>query len=399
MIRLHYYLDTRAVPEGAEAPLKLAVSKRGTTAMLPTGVSLRPCEWDGKGQRITKHPRKASLESYLRGMRYKAEELLRPKIVDGTLAKMTAYDIRDQIAEMFSGKASGETLGVWWERTRNDASRSEGTREYFDSARKALIAHDERAMSRRTLDLTDKYVKGFYDWLREKYAHATANGYFYCFSAVINTASEGKDADYDIVKKVASANNTASKRKNLTAKQLHILFNHTPYTKNGERYLDLFKMSFYLRAANPKDISRMTVKDIYNGRVIFARSKTGNPYTIKIEPELQELIDKHSDGERLFADFKHYDKYKTLLTSACDYFARVCPKLGIPCVTANWMRHSWASLAFELEATMDLVSASLAHSLGGARVTSTYVHIQDTQIDELARKIYDLVNAEGEKDK
>lgn len=391
MIRLHYYLDTRAVGVGEEAPLKLAVSKRGSTAMLSTGVSLRPSEWDGKSQRITKHPRKASIESYLRGMRYKAEELLQPMILNGTAAKMSAYDIRDLVVELFDGKQKGETLGAWWERTRNDPSRSDGTREYYDSAQKAVTAYDDRAMGRRTIELTETWARGFYTWLGKRYARGTANGYFFCLSAVVSTAARGKDADESIVKRIVQPNDTPSKKKNLSAQQLRTLFAFQPEDEYGRLYLDLLAMSFYMRAANPKDISRMTVHDIYNGRIVFARSKTGKPYSIKIEPELQVLIDRHCDGEMLFPEFKAYADYRSLVNTIRGYFERICPKLGLPNVTAYWMRHTWASLAFELDATMDMVSASLAHSLGGAKVTARYVNIQDKQIDELARRVYDLV--------
>lgn len=73
------------------------------------------------------------------------------------------------------------------------------------------------------------------------------------------------------------------------------------------------------------------------------------------------------------------------------HIAEIADALGLPKVSLYWARHTFASLAFELGYGMDLVSAALGHSLGGAPITSVYVAVQDKQVDDLARAVYDYV--------
>src|SRR5690606_6802117 len=89
-----------------------------------------------------------------------------------------------------------------------------------------------------------------------------------------------------------------------------------------------------------------------HGRLEYARSKTdtednlnGFALSIKIEPELQSLLDNYS-AEGFLSEIKsRYSDVEYFNKAVNTGLKCICKELDIPKVTTNWARHTWASLA------------------------------------------------------
>ena len=127
-----------------------------------------------------------------------------------------------------------------------------------------------------------------------------------------------------------------------------------------------------------------------NGRLQYKRKKTGKDYDIKVEPEMQEIIDRRGDGTHLFARIHTRARYQDF-TRDCNYHSGVVSKsLGLPRITLYWARHTLASLMLEIGVPVELIAAALGHSYG-PQVTMGYINIRQRQVDEAVRWVYDYV--------
>ena len=55
-----------------------------------------------------------------------------------------------------------------------------------------------------------------------------------------------------------------------------------------------------------------------------------------------------------------------------------------------WARHSWATLAAELEIPIETIAAALGHNYG-SRVTNVYINFNQKKIDEANRRVIDYL--------
>ena len=65
MATTKFYLDTRATRKGKPSPLKLAITKNGKTALFHLNITLLPEQWDKKAGKVTNHPNKSFLNTYI----------------------------------------------------------------------------------------------------------------------------------------------------------------------------------------------------------------------------------------------------------------------------------------------------------------------------------------------
>lgn len=387
MITTRFYLDCR-VAEG-EAPLKLCIRRNGAGAYLATGIRLLPSQWDNKAQRVTAHPQKAALNSFLTGFKFKVDTYLRELTLDGSAVGLSPSQLRVLCVEQFEGKRDATLLRDYWFSVCKDLSRS--SQGLYMCVWNGLAQYDRHAESRLLSSCDKRWANGFAEWLEgQGIKPNTRSTYLAKVKAVFASAVKDGIVRDDPTQGI-STGFVATRRRNLSAAQMRSLLSFNPVTDIDRNALDFFALSFFLRAANPADIVKMTTADIYNGRIEYDRSKTGKHYSVKIEREAQDIIDRHTDGNRLFAMPIKYRSYESFLVAMTRHIAEIAAALGLPKVSLYWARHTFASLAFELGYGMDLVSAALGHSLGGAPITSVYVAVQDKQVDDLARAVYDCV--------
>ena len=60
----------------------------------------------------------------------------------------------------------------------------------------------------------------------------------------------------------------------------------------------------------------------------------------------------------------------------------------IPGITSYWARHTWATMAYELDLPIDVVSQALGHSMGN-RTTLIYIKQDIRKVDKANRAVID----------
>lgn len=149
--------------------------------------------------------------------------------------------------------------------------------------------------------------------------------------------------------------------------------------------VNVSKLIFFLIGINIKDLYGLTN---YDKSIYYKRAKTGKIYEIKVEPEADALLSQLSiNGEFTFSKF---EQYKSLGKKINKYLSIVCEKIGIPKVTTYSFRHSWATIASEIDIPKETISEALGHNLGSS-VTSIYIKFNKKKIDDANRRVIDYV--------
>jgi len=158
---------------------------------------------------------------------------------------------------------------------------------------------------------------------------------------------------------------------------------------------DIFLFSFYACGIPFIDIAFMKKDNIKDGYLIYKRHKTQQKISIKLEPCMQEIIDRYwsADGDYVFPFITNYDKeksYRQYRSRLC-YYNSVLKKLrdmaGISGNLTSYVpRHTWASLAFESNVDMSVISKALGHTT--TNTTQTYIKgINNTLLYDANKKL------------
>jgi integrase/recombinase XerD len=162
------------------------------------------------------------------------------------------------------------------------------------------------------------------------------------------------------------------------------------------------KLIFMIRGINLTDLLLLKKCNIYKDRIIYKRAKTGKMYSVKILPQVKELITEFTDNtEYLFGSLmSHYDK-PTLQDSKlyADFRKKLNKKLKkisktlaieIP-ITTYVFRYSYANIAKQLGYSKDLIAEALGHEYGNS-VTGIYLEMFDNEIvDNMNQQIVQSV--------
>ncbi|GHT34509.1 tyrosine recombinase [Bacteroidia bacterium] len=170
-----------------------------------------------------------------------------------------------------------------------------------------------------------------------------------------------------------------------------------PCTTEQQKPRDIFMLSFYLRGLNPRDLLHLTQDDIRDGYIITRRTKTGIPLKIKIEPEAAAIIEKYKGINYILNPLDTKKDYLEFCRNANCRLKDIGGTPGskyskslFPYLSMYWARHTWATIAADLDIEDKIISIGLGHSL--TDITETYIRRSQTKIDEANRKIIDHLN-------
>ena len=183
-----------------------------------------------------------------------------------------------------------------------------------------------------------------------------------------------------------------TKKRCLTLEQLRAIRDFK-LTGKKAMYRDCFMLCFYLIGINISDLLFLPKTALKNGRISYKRNKTGKLYDIKVEPEAMEIIARYNSRtkDRLLS---FIENTKTVVVNSfiCN-LSRNLRKMGIEDdISSYWSRHTWATMASELDIPMEVIGRSLGHSLWDNAVTATYIKYDTRKIDEANRMVIDYLN-------
>lgn len=249
-----------------------------------------------------------------------------------------------------------------------------------------------------------RWLERFSRWLRK--GGANVNGvahHMRNLRAVFNFAlDEELTRNYPFRKYRIRGQQTG--KRDLTAEQLRRLrdFPCEPFQR---KYVDLFFLMFYLCGINAGDLFLLTDSNVNNGRIEYYRQKTGKYYSIRIEPEAEEIIDRYRGRDWLLDVMDtnvHYSQplkrmNQQLKKVGMDYHegGKWTGDALFPDLSSYYARHSWASIAAEVDVPMDVIAQALGHATPYS-TTDIYVNRRLKKIDEANRRVIDFLECKVE---
>ena len=130
---------------------------------------------------------------------------------------------------------------------------------------------------------------------------------------------------------------------------------------------------FYLIGINAIDL--FNLKQIVDGRIEYKREKTGKLYSIKVEPEAMEIINRYKGNKFLLNTLEtndyNYRKYMAAMNRGLQKLGNFERKgLGgkkirdilFPDITSYTARHTWATIAHKIGISKDVISLALGQN-------------------------------------
>lgn len=391
------YLDTRRVLNDGNCPLKISLSHNGRTAYVPTNVSLRPSQWDANLQIVIKHPAVNKINVMIAEQKIALDEFIRDRRQKLSM-NISVMDLRDLYLRHMNGndKSTCTMFSLFEDvmRTRNNAA----TAKNYKNAMNVLLQFDPNADKLLIDEIDRKWAKAFFYFLKgSKYVQNTQASILSACRYVFNYALDEDLVDYTPFAGL-SIPIERGKHRALTVEQFKQFWN-LKGVKPGEDYaLDVLRLSFLLRGMNLTDMFGLKMSTIVNGRMYYRRSKTYGHLSILVEPEIRELMDRVSDEKNLIS---RRGEYQAMMSFVNRNAGKACVRVGLPKITSYWMRHSYATLLYELSKfdrniTKDDISMCLGHSFG-VRVTDTYIQYTNDRTDYANRAMIDWIKRDIEK--
>lgn len=400
MAKTKLYLDTRAVKQGKEAPLKLAIMRNRNTALIPLNVSILPEQWDKAACKVVAHPNRAALNSYIATKKIEIDNIILKLFENGEIYGKSAMDIKKYVLSALIPEKLKKPKNLFMERLQSFAKgKKERTKEIYAATYKRIIAFigEEEAERITFEDITKEWLTAFDTFLaRTSPSKNARNIHLRNIRAVFNEAIDDEITSFYPFRRF-KIRPVATAKRSLSVEQLRLLFSY-PVEEHAQKYVDAFKLIFFLIGINIIDLCNL--KEITDGRIEYYRAKTNRLYSIKVEPEAEEIIMRYRGKGHLLDildRYKNHHDYMKRLNENLKHVGEVTiGKQGkktyiplFPQISSYWARHSWATIAAELEIPKETIAAALGH--GGNTVTDIYIDFDQKKVDEANRRILDWV--------
>lgn len=317
--------------------------------------------------------------------------------LDGKMKEMSDKALKAALEKCLPGYAPEKTkFFIDYMADFMNLKEKPGTKRNYQTTINKLVQFD-RTCTFDTMDL---------DWLRrfEIYMKADmkTNAYavhFRNIRAVFNYAIDEELTTLYPFRKFKIKKEETAKRC-LTPEQVALLRDYE-CEEHQKRYRDMFMLMLYLIGINAVDL--FSLKQIVNGRVEYNRAKTSKLYSIKVEPEAMEIIERYRGKNWLLNVLDEYGNYQDFLHRMGIGLKQIGPvvRKGLggkkdreplfPEISSYWARHTWATIAAELDIPKETISAALGHEIG-SEVTSIYIKFDQKKIDAANRKVIDYLN-------
>lgn len=430
MASVTLYLDTRHVKTGP-ASLKWMFTQSSRNALLPTGIKLAPYQWDAVKRQVTRrHPDRDLLNQTLAARMAQINLVLMEWEARGYTRSMTATDIRRNLepllppiilpdeeavatlnfspltianplmpAPVSDGMGRKTPFLRWYDRFA--ATKSDRTAEVYEHTRRRLLAYlgEKKLRALAFEDITPMWLRDFDAFMAQTAPSANARAiHMRNIRTVFNAAIAEDDITCYPFRKYQIKTERTRKR-SLSIDALRQLFDY-PCDEYTAYYRDIFKLMFFFIGINLVDLCNLKTVS-REGRIEYKRAKTGREYSIKVEPEAAELLERLKGKDYLIDPLDRYNNHRDFNQHINDALKKIGPvtrsgrggrkevKPLFPELSTYWSRHTWATIAASLDIPKETIAAALGH--GRTSVTDIYIDFDQTKVDVANRRVIDWV--------
>ena len=156
---------------------------------------------------------------------------------------------------------------------------------------------------------------------------------------------------------------------------------------------DMFIFSYCTRGMAFVDIAYLRKTNLQNGMICYARRKTGQLLSVRIEPSIQRIIDRYADSDSPYVfpiltsvdTAEAYEQYQTALNTHNRLLGRLSELLGCGCkLTSYTSRHSWATAARNHNMPISVISQGMGHT--SEQTTQIYLTMLENSVIDDANK-------------
>ena len=384
------WLDTRKprVKTG-DCPVKLVLTAQ-TTMRISTGIYCMPDEWDGS-MPTAKHK-----QAKLRRMLVEVEDMVYH--IEG---RVTDKELRRRVENVLGLRENAEDTLIDYIRQYAELAKAKKTKALYLHTSKIVEEYDAR-VTYGTVDR--RWIESFDKWMEAKKGLKTNTRSIHLrnMRTVFNWGIDNEyTTNYPFRKNTIKKEET--KKKALSVDVVRKLLAYVPHKDCQSHiiYRDIFLLMIYLRGINISDLMELRHEDVQEGRIEYRRNKTGILYSVKIEPEAKEILNKYK-GKVYLLNLSETNKYFSTAIN------RMLKKIGdvkiegkggkhvitplLPSdVSSNSARHTWATLAVEADMSKEIVSLGLGHVIG-SKTTEIYIdRKQQKKIDKTNRRVIDYI--------
>lgn len=377
MLHVSIILETRKVSSNGTHDLKIRVSRKKEVFFVSTGIKLTKEQWDGN--KIINHPNKTTLNMNVISLYHAyCEAAYR---LQGDECNLTMEEVKQRMVMLVDPSANEpkqKTLVDCMEEYISKFTKP-NTIQIYRNTIKRLRQHGDVCIDNINvawLNEFDKWMIAFCPKRNSRNIHLRN------IRSAINFAIDMEyTTNYPFRRFSIKAEETI--HRTLTREQMHFMATNDFHDEIINYHRDMFMLSFYLIGINYEDMAHL--QDIVRGRVNFHRAKTNRLYSIKVEPEAQEIINRWRGEKYLVNILGRYANSHSLICKSNLNLKKI-----IPGITTYYARHTWATLAAELEIPKETISAALGHSIGSS-TTSIYIRFDQKKIDDANRKVIDYI--------
>lgn len=156
---------------------------------------------------------------------------------------------------------------------------------------------------------------------------------------------------------------------------------------------DIFIFSYCTRGMAFVDIAYLGKSNLQNGMICYARRKTGQLLSVRIEPSIQRIIDRYIDSDSPYVfpilssldANEAYEQYQVALNNHNRLLGRLSEMLGCGCkLTSYTSRHSWATAARNHNVPISVISQGMGHT--SEQTTQIYLTMLENSVIDDANK-------------
>lgn len=243
-------------------------------------------------------------------------------------------------------------------------------------------------------ELTSERLEQFQASLRrEQLSMNTVSFYMRILRAVFNRAvAQQLTTDRRLFSHVYTGLARTTKRA-LSLEQMRLITTLKPDSPQQQLARDMFLFSFYTRGMAFVDIAYLRRQNLSGGMLVYKRHKTGQLITIRWERFMQEIVDRYAmpDSPYLLpligkSNGKERSQYRHQQWRINRDLKQIGQKAGLQQpLTFYCARHSWASIAREMNIPIEVISQGMGHQ--SERTTTIYLKTVAEQTIDRANQV------------
>lgn len=424
--KIKWYLDLRRTSDEGKGRLYMVIYNNGTAAQIATGLMLHKNEFEAG--KVVGVPMAGKLTQMLGIKRAKLQLDIEELACNGyEVDKMKAAEIKKAVLAKHGndgeegngeGKGTGNETAFGTFAEKFIARRGkEKTRQVYEMTLRKMGGYCDVGRL-RFADINVGWLRDFEQWLGATCSVNTRGIHLRNIRAVMNAAiDEGVvPADLYPFRRFKIKKEETMKR-SLSVGDLRRLRDY-PCEGWQRKYVDVFMLSFYLAGINLVDLMGLPPLGA-DGVIRYRRSKTGVLCQLSVPPEARAIIERYRGerhllwfGERLkpgaegWHDWLHRFNEGLQKVGPSGYmYVRRKGQCGgkqrvkvynalFPELTSYWARHTWATLAAEIDVPDAVIDAALGHR-SPCRMADIYIRRDARKVDEAVRRVIKYVKGGG----